>query len=287
MRSKMNSVLALMAVASFASTVLAEGPCTSLNPHAAQLVGLLNRAARDMTTGGKPDPAPIGGEHPDFESDVHCPQFFRQFMRELLAAGAAVPGEEFAKFTSDTSNAEVLTRNLQSSALWKGGISASQAQILANSGVVVVGSAPGAPHYHLAVVQPIPPNINPANFEGSGGPFVRDGNEHYSDALGQFFPSSWGAVKASLVFSSSNPPTWYVFQPSVPSLWNRLSERSRQELAGSCDGQAASAPTEKDAAKPSDSCFYDVRVPCINKCNELPLVTQVLACVNACPSCAK
>ena len=191
MPSKMNCVLVFLTVASFASDVLAQGPCDSLDPRAAQLVGLLNRATQNMTTGGRPDPAPVGGEHPDFESNVHCSQFFRQLMRELLAAGVAVPSDQFTRFTNDNSNAKILTGNLQSSTLWKGGMSASQAQTLANIGVVVVGSAPGAQHYHLAVVQPIPPNIDPAKFEGSGGPFVRDGNEHFSKSLDQFFPSSW------------------------------------------------------------------------------------------------
>jgi hypothetical protein len=48
--------------------------------------------------------------------------------------------------------------------------------------------------------------------------------------------------------------------------------------------QPKTTPASPPPPKPVD-CFYEVRVPCINKCNELPLVKQVLACVNNCAGC--
>lgn len=69
----------------------------------------------------------------------------------------------------------------------------------------------------------------------------------------------------------------------------RLAELKRQRnewqtVMANAPSQSAPQPKNASPPKPVD-CFYDVRVPCINKSNELPLVAQVLACVNNCGGC--
>lgn len=178
---------------------------TRMPASAATLVDMLNSAAQNLKL-------PKGGVHSG--ESLNCKFYFQSLGAELRKHGLSATAEVWS---NDKLSANDIVGKIKSgTAEWKP-VSDSNVQELANRGVVVVGLAGGASHGHIAVAFPTSPGQDLSTIRGQG-PFIRDGDEHSPDteADRKLYPSTWGAVKASKVFSyRRSPPEWYVWTPSM------------------------------------------------------------------------
>jgi hypothetical protein len=190
-----------------ANDVYAKHPLAQMTESTAELVEIFNRAASELHL-------PKG---PATDRDLvrlKCQAYFRAVGTLLARAGRRSWENEFPGLDAG-GIANKFAYESQHGGNWQV-VDINSAQALANRGAVVVGASPedASGHGHLGFVIPLPSGIDESRFSGTG-PFVRDGNEHVPPGDPKFYPSSWGAVKASKAFSLSRTK-WYVFVPSKP-----------------------------------------------------------------------
>ncbi len=173
-----------------------------MQTEAAEIVFALDKAAAIVN--------PIKDLDPQ-KQELNCNSFFRALGQQFNATTT----EWTDKKLSANQIADKITGNVMGD--WEK-IEGSEekvteyAQKYANQGIIVVGIIKGKNYGHIAIVSPIPSNIDPNSF-GTKGPMVRDGNVHI--VQGKKTPSGHGTVRASKVFDYKNaPPTWHVWIPS-------------------------------------------------------------------------
>jgi hypothetical protein len=189
-------------------------------PQAAELMAALNTIATwPIYAGGRPLPRGTPDEDRELQS-ANCQAHFRALGEQLARQGLPswnheFPLSQYGKDGSPRANEifNAIAAESRSGTRWRE-LTPAEAQAAANRGAIVIGGVPAKPHVrahgHLAVVIPLPPGLDLAQFQNEKvhgkpatagtGPFVRDGNEHvfHEDKPDQRYElSTLGAIPAS------------------------------------------------------------------------------------------
>jgi len=196
---------------------------------AAELVAILDSAAKDLEL-------PKGRATGRSLTQENCNKFFLQIGQELQKRNRPSWSGDFPDNPKrpEKWTANMVVRRISESAGRGGdgkwqmiGLSGNelgpsieeiytQAQQLANRGVIIVGAMPGGTnsHGHLGILAPLPCGFESKSVSGSAGPFVRDGDEHETrDKSRKYCPSTYGTVRASEAFRLSTTD-WYIWTAS-------------------------------------------------------------------------
>lgn|GEM_PF-3115065 len=178
---------------------------TTLPEAAGSLVSAMDSAAHEVDPGSPPNLSPANAE-------LNCKHFFQ-------TVGRGLSGTDSPEWSDTSLSANQIGHGIAvSSREWQDVSRESEIELQkrANQGEVIVGVYENSSgHGHLAVVMPVPPGLDFADFPGSG-PFVRDGNVHHTRQSAshprQIAPLGRGAARASYAFSGAHQ--WYVWIPS-------------------------------------------------------------------------
>lgn len=172
---------------------------------------------------------------------VRCNYFFQDLGDQLRSQFQQELGPEWSRGLRANDIIDAIKGNpaksIRPSSDWVKVDTPSEAQTLANAGVIVEGLQAGSidpttgeqEMGHVATVSPIPENVRQQR--ESELPLIRDGNEHvYSDVPGRgtkvVFPSSRGAVSYKWAFCQHQTgciqPDYYAWIPS----WNAARDSS-------------------------------------------------------------
>ena len=204
---------------------------------AAELVAALDEISNlpiflNQRSGRSESPLPKGRPVDQRLVDNNCQTFFRALGGELARRGLQSWSDDFPLGHIGEPMADGIVVEIEKNAgegrAWKKIQNWEEAQRLANDGAIVIGGLRADPphgrnHGHIAIVFPMPPGMDLAEFNAAGrGPFVRDGNEHLyevkdpqtNEKTGEkrFHPSTWGAIRASRAMPLAQT-SWFLWTP--------------------------------------------------------------------------
>jgi hypothetical protein len=220
--------------------IVAPDAGTPFPERAAQLMTALDRAAkREVYQDGALPRTPPADPY-DLQ-ETNCQAHFRALGDELAKLGLPswnkdFPLSENGKGVQADHIFRAISAESRNAGRWRE-VSASEAQALANRGGIVIGGVPRnleakphpRKHGHLAVVVPLPPGIDLAQFQeeevhgqpatAGTGPFVRDGNEHRfprdPTKPGRYELSTVGAIPASRMMAPADA-RYFLWAASEP-----------------------------------------------------------------------
>jgi hypothetical protein len=175
---------------------------------AGKFVGVLNKAANETNPKKSKDAAQI---------HLQCQAFFKK-------VGGLLGGEAAEEWKSYGNANDICQKIIERPSKWRSlkGKTDIQIQEMANKGAVIVGVVEDIPHGHVAIVSPVPPELNLKKF-GGNGPMVRDGNIYDQKKKhpelpatwdNRAHPKDWGTVRASMAFDyKHNAPKWFLWVP--------------------------------------------------------------------------
>ena len=204
-----------------------------MNERANDTLRALEATSRNFTRPGHPEKGlALGPAAQRKLEEKNCRHFFMQMGDQLAKGYPAVKSwsGDFANLNANGIVKKLDKLSAEQGGHWSKVTAVSKEELyrtlqeMANSGAVVIGgfkSSDPSGHGHLGFVSPAPPGVDLTKFSG-GGPFVRDGNEHvHANAPAgeqeqrKYFPSTYGAVKASKAFPLDRT-SWYIWNPKLP-----------------------------------------------------------------------